>query len=729
MRAKPRKTAGFVARIAMQAAGSSAGALSSLLIAGCIAALPLIAPGQGTQSAIHARSLIQQHYDAAFRLQQEGNSSQADSEYRLFLAMTMHRMAIGHANLGDYARAASLYEEALRLTPNDQSVQLDYASAALDASDWKKAKSMAASVLDSRKSAAQPPDLRAISALAKSLLELGEIQEALHQFKAGAELHPGFDTDFELAGAYLIVGDHSNAAKILDGLPQRYVDTAALHMKLGSLYGSTKFFDEAIAEFNKALAMEPGLKGVHYSLGATYMMLSGEPSFMKAEAEFFKEIALDPNNSLVYMPLGRIAFAQHRYREAETYFKRAIELNRQSAANYLSLGQLYKETGRIPEAETAFRKAIILTLDPSKNGYEVEQAHFWLGRLLMQDGCSAEGRRELDISRNLLYLKEQQVESRLAGNAFQAALDKTHEADAADLAAEKAIEKQAAAPIASSYDNLGVNAANAGDLASASRYFEHAAEWNPALNNVDRNWGRAAFAARDYEQAVKPLSRVLAQAPEDPHVRAMLGLSLCMIHDYARTLQVLRPIEAKLGANPELAIAYAGSMAMTGDYDQGLARLISFESSNPDLALVHALLGEVYASRKNYGPSADELHIAVRLDPSNMDVRNALALTDVELGEKAEALQLLSQIAESGSKDGGIYFRLAQLQIEAGSAKAAIESMEAAIRLNPMDASYHQELVEAYRRNAQPAEAEREVQHWETLQAQSEFSEQSGTVN
>lgn len=728
MRAISRKAANFETVMTARARFSP-WTLRLLLAASLSAALPGNGYAQPTKAALPARSLMQQHYEAAFRFQQQGNAPQANSEYRLFLSMMLHRLANGHANLGDYARAATLYEEALRLTPNDRSVQMDYAGAALDASDWRKAKSMAAAVLDSLKSTGQPPDLRAVSALAKSLLELGETQQALQQFKAAAELHPGFDTSFELAGAYLIIADNSSAAKILDGLPQRYGGTAALHMKLGSLYGGTKFFDAAIAEFNKALAMEPGLKGAHYSLGASYMMLSGEPGFIKAEAEFFKEIALDPNNSLVYMPMGRIAFAQHRYREAEAYFKRAIELNKQSAANYLALGQLYKDTGRNPEAETAFRKAIALTLDPSKNSYEVERDHFWLGRLLMQDGHSAEGRKELDISRNLLYLKEQQEESRLAGNEFQAALDKTHEADAQDLATERAFEKQAGSPIASSYDNLGVNAANAGDFANASSYFEHAAEWNPTLNNVDSNWGRAAFAARDYEQAVKPLSRVIALHPDDPHVRGMLGLSLCMNHDYAKTLQVLRPIETTLEANSELAIAYAGSMAMAEDYSQGMARLKSLDEANPGVALVHALLGVVYASKKDYGQSADELRIALRLDPSNMDARNVLALTDVALGEKAEALQLLSQIAESGSKDGEIYFRLAQLQIEAGSAKAAVESMEAAIRLNPMDSAYHQELAEAYRRNAQPEEAEREVKNWETVQAESEFVQQSGTRN
>jgi tetratricopeptide (TPR) repeat protein len=710
-------------------ASSSGWALPSLLIAGWLLALTGIARGQGAPATRSAESPGQRHYEAAFRFQQEGNSSQADAEYRLFLATVLHRMANGHAHLGNYARAATLYEDALRLTPNDRSLRMDYAGAALDASDWRKAKSMAAFVVDSLKSNGQPPDQQTFSDLGKALLELGETQEALKQFKVAAELHPGFDTSFELATVYLMLGDKSSAAKILDPMPQRFGDTAAFHMQLGSLYGRTRFFEEAIAELNKAIAMDPGLKGAHYSLGASFMMQSGEPGYDKAESEFNKEIALDPNSSLAYLPLGRIALARHRYQEAEADLKRAVERNKQSASPYLILGQVYKETGRIPEAEAVFRKAIALTLDPSKNGYEVEQAHFWLGRLLIQGGNPAEGRKELDISRNLLYLKEQQVQSRLGGSTDQAPLEKTHEAAPGDLAAEKIFERQAGPPMASSYDNLGVNAANAGEFANASGYFEHAAEWNPALKDVDRNWGRAAFAARDYEQAVKPLSRVIALHSDDPHVRAMLGLSLCMIHDYAQALQVLRPIESKSEANPELAIAYAGSMAMTEDYNEGMARLKSLEQANPDVALVHALLGLVYASKEDYGQSADELRIALRLDPSSMNAREALARTDVALGEKTEALQLLSQIAETGSKDGGIYFRLAQLQIDAGSTRAAVENMETAIHLNPMDASYHQELAEAYRRNAQPEEAEREVQHWETLQAQSEFNQQSGTRN
>jgi hypothetical protein len=44
---------------------------------------------------------------------------------------------------------------------------------------------------------------------------------------------------------------------------------------------------------------------------------------------------------------------------------------------------------------------------------------------------------------------------------------------------------------------------------------EHASRWDPALKGVDDNWGRAAFAAHQYSQALGPLGRTLTAHPED----------------------------------------------------------------------------------------------------------------------------------------------------------------------------------------------------------------------
>jgi tetratricopeptide (TPR) repeat protein len=728
MSATQGKIAYFATRLSVQP-GPFAWALTLLVFGGLFLQMAGIAHGQGA-AAGSVKTPMQQHYDAAFRLQNEGDLLQASSEYKLFLSMALHGLANGKANLGDYAHAAPLYDEALRLAPDDRDLRMDYAGAALDASDWRKAKTLAAQVLEELKNNAQPPDQRAVSVLAQALLELGEHPAALEQFKAAALLRPGFDTSSQLAAAYLVLGDKSSAANILDEALQRYGDTAALHMKIGILYGKTKFFDAAIEEFKKAIATDSRIEGAHYALGASYMMQSGEPGNDKAEAEFRKELAIDPGNALVYMPLGRIAMAQHRYGEAEADLKRAVALNPSSAEVYLAVGQFCKESGKIPEAKAAFRKSIALTLDPSKNGYAVEQAYYWLGRLLIQSGSPVEGRKDLDISRNLLYLKEQGVESRLAGDAtLQTPLDKTNEANPEDLSAQKALQKQVGPLMASSFDNLGVNAANAGDYQNASSYFEQAAQWNPNLASVDENWGRAAFFAREYSKAVGPLNRTLAAHPADQHLRAMLGLSLCLVHEYARAVPVFRSIEPKLEANPELNIAYAGSMAMAGDSSLGLIRLESLEKTNPDIPLVHYLLGEVYAANKNYSQAAGELHVSLRLDPTNAETKNTLALTDLALDEKAEALQLFWELAQSGSKDGEIYYRLARLQIELGSPKVAIATLETAIQLDPRNPEYHQELAEAYRKNAQPDEAEREARQSETLQALNEVTRQLGSGN
>ena len=710
--------------------GLSVGTGLFLLTAGLSLQLSTSSCAQGSLQTGTPQSQMQRHYDAAFDFQNEGKTSQADSEYKLYLGLVLRSIADGHANLGDYAHAVPLFEEALRLTPDDRDLAVDYAAAALDAADWGKAKALAASVVDSPRANAQVPDAHAVSLLAQALLELGEHQQALQQFKRAAELQPSIESSSHLAAAYLVLGDQSNAAKILQEIPARFGNTATLHMQLGNLYGDTKFFDAAIREFDTALAMDDRIAGAHYSLGATYMMQSGEPAFEKAEAEFRKELLLDPNNVLVYSPLGRIALDRHRYPEAEADLKRAVEADPANAGTYLILGQLYKTIGKVHEAEAAFRKAIALTLDPSRNGYQIEEAHFWLGRLLMKGGDVAEGRKELDIARNLLYLKEQQVESRLSGfSMLQPALKKTRQGDPEQLSALQTFEKQASPVIASSYDNLGVNAAKAGSFANATAFFTQAQHWNPALPGVDEYWSRAAFAANEYAKAVEPLSRMLKLHPSDTRVRAMLGMSLCTVHDYSRALHVLQPMEGSHDVELLVALASAGSMASAGDSSQALVQLKSLEQTGPDTALVHYMLGEVYAGRKQYSESADELHRALQLDPSNADTKNALARADLALGNKSEALQLLQELAQSVSNDGEIFYRLGKLQIELGSPQAAIDNLKIAIKLDPMNASYHTELSGAYRRSAQPEEAEREFRQSESLQAQGDFDQPLETGN
>ena len=224
--------------------------------------------------------------------------------------------------------------------------------------------------------------------------------------------------------------------------------------------------------------------------------------------------------------------------------------------------------------------------------------------------------------------------------------------------------------IASSYDSLGVHAATAGDFGAAASYFRRAAHWDLKLGNIDNKWGRAAFAAGNYSDAVGPLNRALALHPEDDGIRSMLGMSLFVTQDYSQAYLVLRPMETRIDANTPVGLAYFGSMAIAGDYQKGMAQLQLLEAAHPEAEEIHQALGEAYASRKLYGQAAEQLRIALRLHPTSSAAKYALALSDLELGEKANAQELLVELAKSGSKDDAVYFLLGRLQLESGLTKA-----------------------------------------------------------
>jgi tetratricopeptide (TPR) repeat protein len=242
--------------------------------------------------------------------------------------------------------------------------------------------------------------------------------------------------------------------------------------------------------------------------------------------------------------------------------------------------------------------------------------------------------------------------------------DKTADPGAAQQVDE--LEKQLAPPIADSYNNLGAIAGSKSDYRSALRYFEQAAEWNPTLPGLDRNWGRAAFAAGTFAQAVGPLDHYLQSNPKDEDMRAELGLSQFSVKDYAAARKTLEPLDGTNGEAPQLQYVYAESLIETGDTNSGVTRLLALEKANPEVADVHRALGEAYMKEKSAG-AADEFETAIRLNP-----------------EDAEA-----------------HVALARLQLAQGNTTGAVAHLEAAVKLEPGNVALQKELADVSRAAAQ----------------------------
>jgi tetratricopeptide (TPR) repeat protein len=583
---------------------------------------------------------MHRHYDAAYHFQSEGDLAQAISEHRLFLVDALHSLANGRANIGDYTQSVSLYDDALKLAGKDFVLYLDYAGAALDAGDPSKAERLAQAALNINRNGVKTSEwAKAHLVLGRALRAMGKYNEALEEYKAAAAIDPNFENMFALGAAYLWVPDTKSAAQQFEMLIAQFGDTADLRMKLGRAYGESGYPEQAIQEFKSALAKDSKLPGAHYSLGASYISNSGQRAYAEAEAEFHKELAIQPNDYLSYAQLGRIALSRRNFREAERDLKRAAALDPTNPDNYLSLGELYSSTNRPSDAERALRKAIALTTDPSRNHFAVQRAHYRLSRLLIERGAIEQGKKETQIARTLLLESRRHDDAILAGKPIvQTVVAKRSAPTLMDVLAVKMLEKQMAPLIARSYCNLGVDAALNRNYGGAVEFFERSYHWDPAVAGLDKSWGNAAFEAHEYAQATGPLSRSLQAQPDDIGVRSKLGLSQYMLHEYGKVLRTLQPMGTKLDSAPALAFAYADSLIKTGDFLHGMDQLNRLLQTNSENAMLHRTLAEGYVGLKDYRRAVEQLRIVVRLNPS-----------DAEAAEREAKLSQVLESQESGA--------------------------------------------------------------------------------
>lgn len=669
------------------------------------------------------KSLLE-HYDLAQSAQTAGDLHRAEFEYKLFLADALHRLANGRANAKDFAQALPWYEEALRLAPHDATLCLDYAGATLASGDALKAKRLAGLAMDN-----DPGSAKAHLMLGQVLLRLKENQDAKTQLEAAVALDPNFENGYALATADLELHDDQGAAKIFDEMLAGFGDTAAIRMQIGRAYALSGFPDQAIPQFRKALAKDNYLPGAHYSLGAAYMQSMEEANYPAAVVEFQKELRINPDDFLSHLEMGYIARNRHDMAEAEKQLTRATALNPTYPNSYLYLGQLYSEMERWKEAEAALQKAILLTRDDSDNHYQIQSAHYLLGRILLQSGEEKGAKKEMQIAQTLQKLSslEKQgkaverstVDAQPEQNGEKESSRSLTTPDQQSLKIVQSVEEEMAPVIADSYNNLGAIAAQNGDFPSALDSFGKASVWNPALEGLDFNWGKAAFTAKRYDQAILSLSRHLTSHPDDKWAREALGTSYYVLNNYDEAVRVWQPVEEQLISTPQLAYAYAVCTVKAGDYTKGVRLLENLKKADGQVAAIHIALGDAYANHRNFEEASAEFRAALHLIPTNADAKLHLALSLNELQQWQEAQILMLELARAGSKNPDLYYELGKLQVAHGDAKSAVANLETAVQLNPQNSLIHHELAAAYRKDSRPQDAERETKLADSFETKS----------
>lgn len=593
-------------------------------------------------------AILQGHYDAAQRFQSQGKLQQAAAEYRLFLGDALTELALGEAQLGDYTKAAPYFDGALALEPNSPQVRLDYARAAMDFGDLDHARNLAQQLLEEE--AGNPKGLAAAhEVLGRTLLRMNQDQQARKELEAAMSLNPDFADAYNLAIACLDMDDDKCADRLFSSLEATYGDTPQIHMEFGRAWGESDFQPRAEVEFEKVIAEDPKFPEAHYCLAATYLGENVPSKVPLAQKELQAELAVTPNDFLTYAALGKLAVLQQRYADAAKYLSRAIQLNPKSPDAWLYQGQMQYAQQQWALAAKSLGQAIQLTTDPSRNHYQIQKAYYLLGRILMREGKQKEAAAQMQMAQNYLQTDLSRDQSRVSGMQGQqtqgmggaqttlALKDTSVNADPAAVERLAAFQKQIAPAVADSYNNLGVIDASGRDFSAATSWFQSAAEWNPSMPGLNLNWGRAAFAAGRFGDAVMPLTAYLKSHPSDTQMREALGISDYMVQDYRGCLATLQPMAGQLDAAPQVAFLYADSLVKSGQIAQGIQRLTAIEKAHPDVASVHVALGQAYLTNGNAGEAVAELESAVRLAPRDPEYHHQLARAYRAAGRTGDA--------------------------------------------------------------------------------------------
>jgi serine/threonine protein kinase/tetratricopeptide (TPR) repeat protein len=148
------------------------------------------------------------------------------------------------------------------------------------------------------------------------------------------------------------------------------------HVCLGNIYEGTGHYEDAVAQFESAVAAEPTNDDAYRSLADTYSRLG---KLADAEKTYRRAIELRPHYWAGYNWLGAFYYSQARYAEAASMFSEVISLAPEGIRGYSNLGATFNAQGRYADAIGMLQRSIAIrpTADAFSN---LGNAYFYLQR-------------------------------------------------------------------------------------------------------------------------------------------------------------------------------------------------------------------------------------------------------------------------------------------------------------------------------------------------------------
>jgi len=587
----------------------------------------------------------------------------------------------------------------------------------------------------------------------EALLQNKDYAGAAAALERSLELNPDTDSIYALGIAYAGQGEKAKAGDTFSHLLARNGNSGWSHVLVGRAYQKGSMPEEAEAEFGNALRIDPRTPNAHYFWALTLLQANRWIPSPEVRSHLHEELKIDPRHFLANYWLGYFASNERNYDESDYYLRLAAEINPSQPEIWMFLGLNAQRRGANGAAETYFRKAIALTKNRDiKEHLAIRRAYFAIGRMLMSSGRKKEGEEFLQKAQELelLVMAESQNKPGEAKAKEGAGMSGTVGPDVPqtdnrnDLLAppgqglidgedsrllvgpgarsqqdpDEKTEKQLRTILGSAFNDLATAEALQEKYVLAAKYYREAANWDARIPGLQRNLGLAAYFVGEYAEAIGLLAKVVRVAPDDAYARAVLGLAYFARQNFAMATQTISPIAERAAQDPQLGLAWAKSLAKTGNKNGSTRALGKLEKANPRMSVENLMQsGQLWMDLGETRRAEQDFRRVLLTDPSNADAKCALGAAMLDLSRPKEAAELLLSVLADHPNHPEALFLVGRASLKLGNLAESILYLEEAVLLEPAKLSVHLELEKAYRKAGRTSDADRERTLSESLKS------------
>jgi tetratricopeptide (TPR) repeat protein len=311
----------------------------------------------------------------------------SEAYYKKVIGAAHNNIGLLRAEREDFLAAAKQFTLASRWDPEHDGINYNLGLAYYKAQSYKQA---------------APPlenELRANPGSRPAAILLGLTQFRLGNYTWAAELLRGsvdpnsqdIDTHYALASALISQGKTEASDQVIERIRTIRGDAPHLQLLLAEKHYADGAPAKALAELDSVTSSNSNTPLVHYYAGLLYLKLNKRD---QAAKEWERELVVNPNDTAVKYALGEVLIAGKNADRGLALIREVVQSRPDHAEARFALGKSMLRskdtTGAIDNLER------VIKLEP-----KWADAHYQLGQAYLAAGRKAEGKSEVEISKQL----------------------------------------------------------------------------------------------------------------------------------------------------------------------------------------------------------------------------------------------------------------------------------------------------------------------------------------